>query len=93
MRRSTERPEAYLVKSSIKFDPQLKISKSKMTKLINKINQFMGTRKNWPNPFGNENASLKIAKDIEKKVKNNFFNNMVRSYDYDISKNYMNDLI
>ena len=58
-RKSTERPEVYEVRASVKFDPT---SKVRYDKIISDVEKLIGTK--WEHPFGTGDASEKIAKDI-----------------------------
>lgn len=90
IRESTERPEVYTWKSSVKFDPR-NIKNSYLNKVYNKSIKL--TNMKWKHNFGDGSSSKKIALDIIEKVKNdnlNIRNKLVNNF---MKKNYMNDLI
>jgi UDP-N-acetylglucosamine 2-epimerase (non-hydrolysing) len=59
IRRSTERPEVYLVGSSIKYDPN---SDASHGEIISKM--LLLSQRRWKQPFGDGTASEKIAEEI-----------------------------
>ena len=90
IRESTERPEVYTWKSSVKFDPRNN-KNSYLNKVYNKSIKL--TNMKWKHNFGDGSSSKKIALDIIEKVKNdnlNIRNKLVNNF---MKKNYMNDLI
>lgn len=90
IRESTERPEVYLWKSSVKFDPRkidirnLKNTHRKSIKL---------TSMKWKHNFGDGLSSKKIAMDIIDKAKKNNLNIRNKIVNKFMKKNYMNDQI
>ena len=58
MRYSTERPEVYDVKASVKFDPTVN---NNIGEIIDKVNNL---KKGWKNPFGDGNSSEIIVNDL-----------------------------
>ena len=60
LRFSTERPEVYDVKSSVKFDPSEK--HTDYESFISKVESLKNT--NWEQPFGDGRASDKIVQDL-----------------------------
>ena len=84
MRHSTERPEVYDVKASIKFDPI--IEEIDVNKIINKVRNLETT---WRNPFGDGNSSEIIVKDLIKLSKNNDFKkHKPADYPFDVSNSF-----
>jgi UDP-N-acetylglucosamine 2-epimerase (non-hydrolysing) len=59
LRKSTERPEVYEVKSSIKFDPTLENNIPELMGQFNKLSM-----ENWKHPFGDGRASERIYQGI-----------------------------
>ena len=85
IRRSTERPEVYEVKSSVKFDPSNKTSPEETLSQLDKI---IDTK--WVHPFGEGEASKVIADDIRKMCKENTLNRHNKDdYPFDVSRSYM----
>lgn len=68
IRKATERPQVYDVKSSVKFDPA-QANRYPPQLVYKKLKKITGTR--WPNPFGDVNSSKRIAQDIVKKLRAN----------------------
>ena len=85
MRYSTERPEVYEVKSSIKFDPLMKINEFGNFHL--EAEKLLNT--NWKHPFGDGNASEIIVEDLIDLIMNEDFNHHKKeNYDFDISRSF-----
>jgi UDP-N-acetylglucosamine 2-epimerase (non-hydrolysing) len=84
MRYSTERPEVYDVKASVKFDPtnnNLEISRI--------LDEVESLNKNWNNPFGDGNSSEVIVKDLIELSKNNDFKkHKPTDYSFDVSNSF-----
>ncbi len=84
MRYSTERPEVYDVKASVKFDPtedNLQISKI--------LADVEALNKNWANPFGVGDASEIIVDDLIGLSKNNDFKkHKPTDYSFDVSNSF-----
>ena len=86
MRHSTERPEVYEVKSSIKFDPT--INNDNLEDVHFKAYELKSTV--WKHPFGDGTASKVIVDDLIDLSKNNNFNKHAReNYDFDISRSFL----
>ena len=84
MRYSTERPEVYDVKASIKFDPTNK--NIDFNKILNDVKSL---EKNWDNPFGDGNSSKIIVEDlIELCNSNDFEKHKPSDYSFDISNSF-----
>jgi len=84
MRYSTERPEVYDVKASIKFDPT--IEDIDINEIINKVKSL---NPNWKNPFGDGNSSEIIVKDLLELSKNNDFKkHKPIDYPFDVSNSF-----
>ena len=84
MRYSTERPEVYDVKASIKFDPTSK--DIDFNKILNDVKSL---EKNWENPFGDGNSSKIIVDDlIELCNSNDFKKHKPSDYAFDISNSF-----
>tara|TARA_B100000315_G_C14539515_1_gene570152 strand:+ start:323 stop:1474 length:1152 start_codon:yes stop_codon:yes gene_type:complete len=85
VRKSTERPEVYEVKASVKFDPTNQL---KYDKIISDIEKLVGTK--WENPFGDGTASEKIAKDIrDMYMENSFRRHSREDYPFSTDRSYM----
>ena len=86
MRHSTERPEVYEVKSSIKFDPT--INNDNLEDVHFKAYELKSSV--WKHPFGDGTASKAIVNDLIDLNKNNNFNKHAReNYDFDISRSFL----
>ena len=85
MRYSTERPEVYDVKASVKFDPT--VNDDSAISVINKVNGLISTK--WSNPFGDGTASEIIVNDLVKLSKqNNFKKHNSSDYPFDVSNSF-----
>ena len=85
MRYSTERPEVYDVKASIKFDPT--VNDDSAISVINKVNGLISTK--WSNPFGDGTASEIIVNDlVELSKQNNFKKHNSSDYPFDVSNSF-----
>ena len=86
MRYSTERPEVYEVKSSIKFDPT--INNVNLEEIHLKAYELKNTV--WNHPFGDGTASKVIVDDlIDLSKSNNFNRHGKENYDFDISRSFL----
>jgi UDP-N-acetylglucosamine 2-epimerase (non-hydrolysing) len=70
MRKSTERPEVYEVGSSVKFDPT-EPAKYPALDVIRKAKNLRG--KQWEQPFGDGQASARIATDLLTRIRDGGF--------------------
>ena len=85
MRYSTERPEVYDVKASVKFDPT--VNDNSAISVINKVNGLISTK--WSNPFGDGTASEIIVNDlVELSKQNNFKKHNSSDYPFDVSNSF-----
>jgi len=85
MRYSTERPEVYDVKASVKFDPTVKDDSA--ISVITKVNGLISTK--WSNPFGDGTASEIIVNDlVELSKQNNFKKHNSSDYPFDVSNSF-----
>ena len=85
MRYSTERPEVYDVKASVKFDPT--VNDDSGISVINKVNGLISTK--WSNPFGDGTASEIIVNDlVELSKQNNFKKHNSSNYPFDVSNSF-----
>ena len=84
MRYSTERPEVYDVKASVKFDPAA--DDNNYDKVIDKVNSL---KRGWKNPFGDGNSSQVIVNDlIELSKSDNFRKHKPLDYSFDTSRSF-----
>ena len=84
MRYSTERPEVYDVKASVKFDPTE--DNPKISKVLADVEAL---NKNWTNPFGVGDASEIIVEDLIELSKNNDFKkHKPTDYSFDVSNSF-----
>ena len=84
MRYSTERPEVYDVKASIKFDPT--VNHENISETIDKVSKL---KKGWKNPFGQGNSSEIIVNDlIALSNSDNFRRHMPSDYPFDTSRSF-----
>ena len=82
LRFSTERPEVYDVKSSVKFDPSEK--HTDYESFISKVESLKNTK--WEQPFGDGTASDKIVQDLVKLSNTDSFKkHATTDYPFDIS--------
>ena len=84
MRYSTERPEVYDVKASVKFDPT--VHDNNYGQIIDKVNSL---KRDWKNPFGDGNSSQVIVNDlIELSKSDNFRKHMPSDYSFDTTRSF-----
>lgn len=84
MRYSTERPEVYDVKASVKFDPTN--NNLEIYKILSDVEDL---NKNWVNPFGVGNSSEIIVNDlIELSKSNDFKKHKPTDYSFDVSNSF-----
>ncbi len=84
MRYSTERPEVYDVKASVKFDPT--VHDNNYGQIIDKVNSL---KRGWKNPFGDGNSSQVIVNDlIELSKSDNFRKHMPSDYSFDTTRSF-----
>ena len=85
MRYSTERPEVYDVKASIKFDPTLE--NEAVDKILDGVSNMINS--NWINPFGDGNSSEIIVRDlIQLCEENSFSRHKPSDYSFGISNSF-----
>jgi UDP-N-acetylglucosamine 2-epimerase (non-hydrolysing) len=85
MRYSTERPEVYDVKASIKFDPTLE--NQPVDKILDGVSNMINS--SWINPFGDGNSSEIIVRDLIQLCEENSFSRHKSSdYSFDISNSF-----
>ncbi len=68
IRKATERPQVYDVKSCVKFDPD-QPNKYTLDIVFKKLEKITGTK--WKHAFGDGKASERIAKDIMERLRSN----------------------
>jgi len=84
MRYSTERPEVYDVKASVKFDPT--VHDNNYGQIVDKVNSL---KRGWKNPFGDGNSSQVIVNDlIELSKSDNFRKHLPSDYSFDTSRSF-----
>ena len=84
MRYSTERPEVYDVKASVKFDPTVDY-----TNIGDTIDKVSKLKRGWKNPFGEGNSSEIIVNDlIELSNSDSFRRHMPSDYPFDTSRSF-----
>ena len=84
MRYSTERPEVYDVKASVKFDPTVDY-----TNIGDTIDEVSKLKRGWKNPFGEGNSSEIIVNDlIELSNTDSFRRHMPSDYPFDTSRSF-----
>jgi len=89
IRKSTERPQVYDVKGSVKFDPD---QPKKYTPEIvyKKLEKITGT--SWQHTLGDGNASERIAKDITKRLRTgNLRGHLPENSHLPIARSFMED--
>jgi len=89
IRKSTERPQVYDVRSSIKFDPTEPENYPHRI-VFDKLESLYG--KTWPNPLGDGMASERIANDLLSRLEEGRFRNHKPSdYHLDIRRSFRDD--
>ncbi|MBU2543701.1 UDP-N-acetyl glucosamine 2-epimerase, partial [Patescibacteria group bacterium] len=89
MRRSTERPQVYDAKSSVKFDPS-KLSKYPIKLILSKLESLHGS--SWKHNLGDGKTSQRIALDLFKRIKNNKINgHLPKNYHLSLERSYRED--
>ncbi len=84
MRYSTERPEVYDVRASVKFDPTNNLVDSNEV-----VGAVMNLNRGWSHPFGDGNSSEIIVKDlIELSNSNTFKRHSPKDYPFDTSRSF-----
>jgi len=84
MRHSTERPEVYDVRASVKFDPTVDYANIGDT-----IAEISKLKRGWKNPFGEGNSSEIIVDDlIELSNTDSFRKHMPSDYPFDTSRSF-----
>ena len=84
MRHSTERPEVYDVRASVKFDPTVDYANIGDT-----IAEISKLKRGWKNPFGEGNSSEIIVSDlIELANSDTFRRHMPSDYPFDTSRSF-----
>ncbi len=89
IRKSTERPQVYDVKGTVKFDPD---QPEKYTPEIvyKKLEKITGTR--WKNTLGDGHASERIAKDLIHRLrKNKLRGHLPKNSNLPIKRSFMED--
>ncbi len=89
MRRSTERPQVYDARSSVKFDPS-RPDEYPVQEVLSKLEELYGT--SWEHNLGDGKTSLKIANDLIDRVKNDRLNgHLPENYHLPIERSYRED--
>lgn len=91
VRKSTERPQVYDCKSSIKFDPLVKESTADFNDLINKLSKVADST--WNHGLGDGRSSDRLVGDLLERAStpDGFRNHLPEKYHIDISRSYSND--
>jgi len=89
IRKATERPQVYDVKSAVKFDPDLpEIYTPKI--IFEKLKKIIGTK--WAQPLGDGTGARVIAEDILKRVKSNSLRgHLPKDNNLPIKRSFMED--
>lgn len=89
MRKSTERPQVYDAKSSVKFDPA-EAHKYPADKIFRKLESLRAAR--WDHQLGDGQSSERIVEDLARRLSNDGFKRHLPScYHLDISRSYQAD--
>lgn len=89
MRRSTERPQVYDARSSVKFDPT-EPERYPPSEVFGKLERLVGTT--WEHGLGDGLSSKRIVDDIVFRFRNNSFaGHQPKNYHLDISRSYQGD--
>ena len=89
MRKSTERPQVYDAKSSVKFDPAL-AEKYPAETIFKKFEGLYG--KKWEHKLGDGKSSQRIADDLYRRaIENGFARHKPEQYHLPIQRSYIED--
>lgn len=89
MRRSTERPQVYDVRSSVKFDPS-DISKYPPEKIWSKLASIQGTT--WQHTLGDGQTSRRVAESLYRRLTSNQLRgHLPENYHLPIDRSYRED--
>ena len=89
MRKSTERPQVYDAKSSVKFDPA-EASRYPAADVFRKLEALRGTK--WTHPLGDGRSSQRIAEDLHRRlVEGDFSRHRPDQYHVPIARSYRDD--
>ena len=89
MRKSTERPQVYDAKSSVKFDPA-EASRYPAADVFRKLEALRGTK--WTHPLGDGRSSQRIAEDHHRRlVEGDFSRHRPDQYHVPIARSYRDD--
>lgn len=91
VRRSTERPQVYDAKSSVKFDPT-RVEQYPSDLIFQKLESLFG--KSWQHGLGDGKASERIVKDLVIRAHNDGFRlHTPQNYHLNISRSYTEDTL
>ena len=89
MRKSTERPQVYDARSSVKFDPA-EAEKYPSKEIYQKLESLRGGE--WRHALGDGKSSVRIAQDLLKRLaENNFARHRPENYHLPIARSYGGD--
>jgi UDP-N-acetylglucosamine 2-epimerase len=89
MRKATERPQVYDIRSSVKFDPA-EPNEYPADEVFSKVNYL--ARTTWEHNLGDGKASLRIVEDLAQRARNDDFRgHLPERYHLDISRSYRDD--
>jgi UDP-N-acetylglucosamine 2-epimerase (non-hydrolysing) len=89
MRKATERPQVYDVKSSVKFDPA-EAHRYPAAEVFRKLEALRGTT--WTQTLGDGKSSQRIADDLHRRViENDFYRHRPEHYHVPIARSWRDD--
>src|SRR5205823_4784048 len=89
MRKSTERPQVYDARSSVKFDPA-EPDRYPAAEVFRKMESLVG--RTWHHILGDGHASRRIAEDLhERLMKNNFARHAPADYHVPVGRSFRED--
>jgi len=89
MRKSTERPQVYDVRSSVKFDPA-EAGRYPAAAMFRKLESLWGKR--WTHTLGDGKSSMRIADDLHRRViEGDFARHRPEHYHVPIARSYRDD--
>jgi len=89
MRKATERPQVYDVRSSVKFDPS-QPEKYPPKDVLRKLEGLFGKR--WSHSLGDGKSSERIASDLHRRIlENNFSRHKPEHYHVAIARSFRDD--
>ena len=91
IRKSTERPQVYDFKSSVKFDPLAAVSEDRFSLTFEKLEHLKANK--WKHELGDGKSSERILQDIVNRINtvDGFKNHLPQKYHIDTSRSFIDD--